>query len=661
MSIVISTILLLLVVLVYRRHLRPQGNIGLFILRLMVIILFALVLSGQIINLTSKKRPNRVVLLLDRSLSMTAIGAESEAEKATEKIISSLPKWLKPELWVFGETAYVLADKEQKPPFPRTRLARALELSASTIPGALILLSDGQDNGEKAPVELLRKLNLPIYVIGFGEKQQCNLRLSDVETPMSVYTGDTVNIKVRLLALGFTVPEKVTLRAGENVKHVLLQGDFSEQEIEFPIVFSRPGRQQLEIKVESLAGELTYSDNQRNVVIDVKRAKTHLLYFTNRPGMGTRFILGALKKNRRFAVKELLAIGSGLKKTVPLVQADVVILDGIAESDVDDPFWQELSHRVETGLGLFVIAGPDFKSGQELTRLLPIKDLQMKNGAFTPQANSQEILSEWLATDNIDLNIIPPFSGVFSGRLRDEKAVIWLEAIEDRTPLLVGSRIKKGKVVFLGAYPIWRWGFISDFPLEKKTPLEIILDKVLRYLCEDDTLQFHLETAALIYPTGEPVRLTFSARMPDGNPWQGLDVSLNIDSRNSPIPLTEKDQGRYYVDIQGVLPGEHIAIAEAKLNDRVIGRAKVQFTVSEQSIELLHLGLNRALLSRIAAMSGGWFVPLESLPATLINQIQTKVYERQLLLDPRRLPWCYGLLVALFGVELVLRRLKGLY
>ncbi|MEO0068777.1 MAG: vWA domain-containing protein [candidate division WOR-3 bacterium] len=656
MSIVVSLALFLLALFVYRRHLSPKGDWWLFMMRLVVIALFAFILIGQAINLTSKERPNRLVLLVDRSLSMKAIGEDGVVREVKEEIIQKLPKGLKPEFWIFGETAYVAPAEDQDGYFERTRMGRALELAALTKPGGVVLLSDGQDNGEKDPAEVIKKLKVPVYAIGFGGGAGRNVRLSDVTVPMMVYAKETVNIKVRLSGSGFSEMERLRLRAGEQVREVMLKGDFSEQEVEFPLVFFSPGRQKFWVRVESLAGELTYVDNQRDVVIDVKPGKTNVLYFTNRPGMGTRFILNALRKNPRVALKEIVVTRNGTIRPEALNGMDVVVLDGCTEG-ADNGFWERLLQRVQAGMGLLVIAGENFVAGNKLASLLPVKDLAIKKGVFTAQVNSKETYLDWFEPGKVDLNSVPPFTGMISGEPKDDKTLVWLEAVENGLPLLVARR----KVVFLGAWPIWRWGFIPDLPLERETPLEILLDRVIRYLGEDTEVQFRLEADAHNYHSGEPVRLRFYALTPDGNPWEGLEVGVNLDSERLTMPMIDNGGGRYEVEIAGVAPGEHVAFVEAKMDGRVVGKAKAGFNVLEQGIELVRLGLNRGLLSRVAHLSGGWFVPAESLNASQINQIQTKVYERQFVIDPRRLPWVFALLTLIFGVELGLRRSKGLY
>ncbi|MGQ9708600.1 MAG: hypothetical protein ACUVUR_07000 [bacterium] len=661
MSIFISGLLLLLAVLAYRRQFGMRRNRLLFALRVVVIVLLFFVLTGQVIKMVFKESPRRVVLLLDRSLSMKAIGSDSIAVDVAGEITRNLRKGLKPEWWVFGESAYIVRNRINEHFSDRTRLGKALELIARTKPGALVLLSDGQDNGEDDPVEVVKNSGVLVYAVGFGPACGRNLSVSDVEVPVTVYAGDTIGLRVRLLASGFSGGETVQLQAGTAVKAVTLGSGVYEQEIEFRLVLNQAGKRQVLVKADSMVGELSYLDNQRMIVIDVKPARVNLIYITNRPGPGTRFILAALKKNPRLVIKGLIATTSGWKDKEVLESGDVFIIDGAEEKPDDTLFWQRLSKRVQAGAGLFVIAGPDLRLGGVLAGLLPVKDWQIKKGVFTPRVGAGAALLDWFEPGKIDLSGVPPFDGLCVGQPKDEEIAVWLEVQENGLPLLLATRSKKGRVAYLAGWPIWRWGFLADFPREKETPLEVLLDRVCHYLSEQDTVQFRVETDAPAYLTGEPVRLRLFARMIDGAPWSGLDVRLEVGGSAVSLPMAERGQGRYETEISGLLSGEHYATVVVRHRDSIVGRAKVGFSVLDESIELLRLNLNHGLLSRLAAVNGGWFVRAESLSPSQIAGIKTRLYKRQIIIDPRRLPYWFGLIAVLFGLELVLRRREGFY
>jgi hypothetical protein len=657
MSIVVSIVLLLLAIFAYREQLHQKGSWGLFALRVLVVVFFFFLLAGQVINITWEERTGRVAILIDRSLSMQAIKADSSAVAIAGRVGDGLPRGLRARFWSFGDSLYSGIGGSDF--YERTNLGGALERVFRTRPAAVVLLTDGQDNGEQSPVEVVRGSGIPVYVIGFGAAVGRNLRVVEVELPVSVYAGDTVEVRVRMMGSGLESGTQVRVFCAGQSREVVAGPGVSEQDVGFRLVFSEPGRKKVQVQLESLPGEMSYLDNRWDGVLEVKPARVGVAYITNRPGPGTRFILTSLRKNPRVSLMPVVLFSGSLNnRQIP--DAEVFIVDGVEEQRDEESWWQGLRRRIEAGAGLLLIAGPDFSPGVVLRGLVPVSAPKLEIGTWTPvQAGDAELLGLF-EPGMIDLNELPPFTGLFSGS-GVAGVRVWVEAGESGQPLIIEQGLKKGRVVYVAGYPFWRWGFLPDFPVEKETPLAVLLDRVVRFLAEKDTNLFSLQTDAAGYLSGQPVRLRLFARRPDGGFWEGLDVQFKIDTLSRPVPMIERGGGRYEATVSGTGPGEHYAVAEVRKGDKFIGSARVDWTVSVQSVELSRLGLNRTLLARIAEAGNGWLVLAESLDIRRLQDIKPRVLKRRLVLDPRVLPWWLVITAGLFGLEILLRRWKGLY
>ncbi|HDR00449.1 MAG TPA: VWA domain-containing protein, partial [candidate division WOR-3 bacterium] len=163
-SIVVSACLLALAVGVHLRDIRrdpsPRTTSSLLVLLAMrlvsIVVLFA-VLSGQVIR-PSWLRPGRtVVVLVDVSHSMSFGGADSAVVRAVRALLPTLDAGVS--LFLFAETT-VVADEDLRlrpgtgPGRERTRMGAALAHVLRRQPGAVLLLSDGRDNGIKDPVQV---------------------------------------------------------------------------------------------------------------------------------------------------------------------------------------------------------------------------------------------------------------------------------------------------------------------------------------------------------------------------------------------------------------------------------------------------------------------------------------------------------------------------
>jgi hypothetical protein len=681
MLIVASAILLVLGILAYRKALaarlrsgsdRGPGaeGVGLLALRILVLVLFGAILVAAVLSKVWVVRPRTVAVLLDVSQSMAAVKADSAAAAMASSLVP--PEGAKAVNWEFAESARVEVrvqeSKVRSQEAGRTRIGVALSVAAKARPGAVVLLSDGQDNGTEDPLAAARELGVPVYAVGFGGAAKRNLAISDVSLPAVVYAGETTEVLVRVSSVGFgtnATRAGVALR-GQGLT-AALGTEAAEQDLAFKTVFEKPGRQVFAARAESLPGEDNYADNVKSVAADVKPGKVRVVYLTNRPGTGTRLVPTALKAQKRIDLRPVVAVTGGFP-VEEAASADVFVLDNVAETGSPE-FWRGLSARVLAGAGVLVLAGPGFLPGPVMDSMLGSGTSRSGEGKWTPELTSAGRMLPWFA----DFGRVPPFAGARTPD-RAGGASVWVRAREDGSPLILAGKNGKGRFVLVAGYPIWRWGFGPDLNPYEETPLSLFLGGVVRYLAERDTSPFMLEPARPGFLAGEPVRLQLRAMSADGQPWQGLGVvvgararrqtgeTLSEEQKAEPEPqavMTEAAPGVYQAQLDALAPGEYHALARVTMDDSILGRAGAEFAVAAQSIELARTGLNQALLSQLASSTGGRFVRAESLGSAGLG-ITLGSYQRRFVFDARRAVWAYVLVALLAGAEWLLRRKRGL-
>ena len=580
-------------------------------------------------------------------------------------------------------------------------------------------------------VEAARGLGVPVYAVGFGGRAERNVSIGQIVLPAVVYSGETVAVQVRVAAAGFGTEEepprtprapsgqgaeKARIRLRGQEQEVPLGTGTSEQDVKFKLAFDRSGRQVVEARADSLVDESNYADNRRSVTVDVKPGRVRVAYVTNRPGPGTRMILRALEDDERIEVVRDVAVTGGVSLEnwgqslgaaasdslrdsprfpghVPAV--DVYLLDDVVETGSPE-VWKAIADRVQAGAGALVLAGPDFQPGANISRLVNGTLGRAQTGTFTPELTAEGALLPWwgaardfgesgTGSEAFDLGRVPPFAGQrglgHDPNLRDSvmsRRTAWLVAQENKSPLVIAGKAGKGRVVYVAAYPLWRWGFGPDERPETGTPLSIFLSGVVRYLAERDTSPFRLQAEKEQLYHGQPVRLELRAVAPDGRPWTRLNVMLSVvqdtnpklqtssptpplGTRHSPLvaPMTENGDGVYQATLEALAPGSYRAVATIGTSDTVLGHAAAGFAVAEQSLELAATGLNEGLLEGIAQASGGRYYAADSLPRDGA-EIALGSYQRRFTFDPRRAVWAYVLIALLAGVEWFLRRRRGL-
>ena len=688
MLIAVSAILLVLGVLAYRRPLAGQVQRGkdkgqraegaaLLALRVVVLLMFASIFVGAVLSKVWTVRPKRVAVLLDVSESMNAVKAESAAAAVAAGF--PVPAGVARQEWAFADTA--VRAEVQSPESKvqsqagsdRTRIGAALKTVGKTRPGAVVLLSDGQDNGVTDAVAAAREIGVPVYTVGFGGVAKRNLSVERVMLPAVVYSGETVEVQVRTAAAGFA-DEKARVRLRGDSKEIVLGQATAEQDVPFRLVFDKPGRQVIEARADSLMGESNYADNVRGVVADVRPGRVRVAYVTNRLGPDTRMMLRALASDERIDVTPVVSVSGALK--VAPDHADVFILDDVVETGSPD-VWQSIAAGVQAGAGVLILAGPDFQPGPGIGKVMNGTVGRVQTGTFTPGLTAEGKLLPWFGTGVIDLSTVPPFTGVRPLSVSGGTPVTWLAAQESQVPLLIAGKAGKGKVVYAAAYPLWRWGFGPEEKPEQGTPLSGFVTGVVRYLAERDTSPFWLQTEKSELYRGEPVRLVMRAIAPDGKPWARLNVVLGIagmaasptDSGHSPatetmnVPMTETGEGMYEATLEALAPGRYHAVASVSLTDTALGKAATDFAVAEQALELANTGMNEGLLRAVSEASGGKFLETGDggrVMGDVGSSITLGTYQRRFVFDPRRAAALYVIVALLAGAEWFLRRRRGL-
>jgi len=530
----------------------------------------------------------------------------------------------------------------------------------------VFIISDGQDNGEEDPVALAVAGGVPTYGIGCGRSAGPNLAIVDLMVPPEVYAGDTVTIKVRMRSEAkFEIPstkpesQRTFVRVRGESKEIPLGADAADQEVEFRTVFRDPGMQVVRAKVDSIPGESDLADNVREAAVLVRPAKVRVSYVTNRPGPWTRLLAELLRQEPRVHLTMSASLRSGLEAGDSF---EVVLLDNVDE--LSGSGLQSVVGRVEKGAGALVIAGPDLRVGPGLKRLLGAeRGPEAVTGDFKPVLGTGGKLLPSLG--ELDLSAVRPFSRIYRVPAPDG-AEVWLADSVSGNALVWAGRFGEGRVVYVAGEGLWRWGFsdaekseIRNPKPESQNPLEVLLAVAVRYLAETQGKRFELVSDRGSYYSNQPVRLKLSARAADRSPWTGLDVRLAVDSLQAGIPMTETGDGTYEYEMSGFAAGTHEASAVVRAGDSAVGRASTSFAVLQQELELARTGLNRELLERLADETGGRYYPAESVPATAIEPELARAHYR-LKFEPRRSPWVYGLIAVLVGVEILLRRRKGL-
>jgi len=390
-------------------------------------------------------------------------------------------------------------------------MVEVLERTGSDLPAAIVLFTDGRDNGSKLTLEeaaqVCARSGVPLHLYGVGSSEVGNLQLKDVIVPETIFFDDTLPIPIRWRVHGFkggkatlkvklgdwTAQKSIELREGEDFRDVLTitprKRDNSEE------------RHDLVVSIESASPEAFTDDNVLRKPIRVVDRKVKVLFIEKAPRWEYKFLMTALLRDRRVDARVLLLDASpdALESGLPYLPAfpstrqelfdfDLIILGDVPVNDSKQPnglnseriAW--LRDFVFEGGGLVVVAGrqhaPADFADTPLTELLPVEfaaerfpiDAALRTEPFTPVLTRAGERSELLSladTPEESLKAWKELPGFFwhypVTKLRPGAVALLvhpkLKADDQPMPLLATRHYGKGQVLFLGADETWRWRY----------------------------------------------------------------------------------------------------------------------------------------------------------------------------------------------------------
>jgi hypothetical protein len=586
----------------------------------------------------------------------------------------------------FGKKFYSFSDSigplenYEKSSGNRTDIGEAVRFAKDKQPGAIILISDGQQNTKTDPTSLSQSLNAPIYTIGIGSEQKQDISIQSIRKPMRSFLGDSMDVTARIQSRGFenqqvkvSLEHKGRLIASNNINAT---GRDLLQEVTFKIVPETIGKVNYTIKIDNLPNEANYANNRKDFSIEVLKNRWQILYLTNSPSFNTRFIISTLentngtdtKSTNTFSVIPVVAfVGKELAilKDLPIDKAfqnaDVVVIDDINESFLNSELIARIINLTDQGRGFLILEGENFNAGSILKNILPFeftaKNTQKKDIFIELSETGAALPIFFNETGDYLLDNTPPLWAIATNQTIKPDALVWAVAKETKQPLIGFRQYKNSKIVMVTAFPLWRLGFSSVETQNQKQKFEQFLKNMIRFLAIKELEQFKLITDKPNYLSGEDIIFNLLATTPDGRTWSGLDIKVEIPAMKVSLPLYETNQGMYEGSAKALASGEYEADAIISKDGKSIGNAKATFSITQQSIEDI-TGLNSDLLNQLSNATGGKYYS----PDQFINEAfipKTVKYKKTINLAFHNNPYIYIIITALFGIALFLRKKRG--
>ncbi len=638
-------------------------------LRLMALVLCLMAtMRPSIVFQKKDKQPSTVAFLTDASKSMT-IQDEANSQtrwKVARKTLSdglkaakTLGEKVKPQAFRFD--AAVSDDKvddTNEPKGAETQVGTGLEELLKRLKGgkllAVVLLSDGSNNGGRPPLVVAQRLKtqgVPVVTVGFGSETagaaSKDIAVRSMNAGPTVYVKNELNVTGMLSVRGFPNQElDVELWAeGElspvDRKKIRVKGNATEVPITgLKWTPQKAGETRLKLLVKPEPGELVTSNNEYSTYVTVLGGGLNVLYLSGPYGAWeAKYMVRGLDPSQKIqVVYKRLVEPSGESLDADFVPGayDVYILGDLPAEMLSLRQQQLLARRVEGGAGLMMLGGRHSFGAGGWART-PIGDLLPTNihpgdgqnepeggMKFMPNPLGLDSYVLKLARDRVESRKIweglPNIQG--ANRLGPAKGGANVWAFDNLgEPLIVSQDLAKGRILAFGGES-WPWARFSEESrlAHIKFWRQSILWLAHKENENDSQVQLTLDRRRV--SVGGRVELTVVARDAKGEPIPNVKYTATItrdDPRATPEaaevwPQGDEGRGTHYVTGE---PGDYkVVVTAIDSGGKTIGTDSSRFIAYRDDRELENPSADLTLLRQIAEMTGGKFLPPSNCPST---------------------------------------------
>ena len=543
---------------------------------------------------------------------------------------------------------------------------------------ALILSSDGIYNKGIDPNYLIEGLNIPIYTIALGDtNKQNDVLVSSFRANSFAYLGNDFPLEAEVEVNGFENKELKAelLKVGSKGTEVLssrtvkVDAKTFRTKLSFKRNAKDAGLRHFRIRLSSLNGEINYSNNSRDLFIEVLDSKKKILLIANSPHPDIKAIKTSLEKQGNAEVKVRVMYE---QKEMDIAAYDLLVFHQIPNGGSEGiALINEGIKRLKPAL--FIIGGSSninqFNSSQKALKISNSNDLQNVVQAhvskdfklFSVSETLEERITKW-----------PPIRAPF-GEFKTSLGSFDLlrqkiGSVQSDLPLLSFYKGTGPRQAVFAAESFWKWKMAEYEEHDSHEGFDELISKTVQFLTvKQDKRPFRLKLDKNIYDENEAIK--FYAELFNSNYELETtpEVAVIVKSENGEeytYSLGKTSQG-YFLNAGKFSDGKYQISAKTVLNGETYS-ASSNFVVKALDYEGLISQADHQLLNRLATASGGkMFQPdqTEELAQEILSRADFKplAYYQSSIEEIINWRWLLGLIALLLGVEWFIRKFKGAY
>lgn len=539
--------------------------------------------------------------------------------------------------------------------------------------GAIVVASDGIINKGINPAYVSTGIQAPVYSILLGDTiVRKDLFIARVNHNKTAYLGNTFPINVVVEArqlsgqqMTLTVKEDSIVRFSRNFP---ITGNRFRQEIPVLLEALKKGLHHYKIELNQLQGEVTYTNNERDVYIEVLEQKQQILILAAAPHPDLGAFREVLERTRNYEVKTRRFE----KFDGNLSGLNLLVLHNLPSRNQNPETL--LKKAADAGVPVLFILGTSLN----VNAFNALQSGLVIQGGSTDRTNAagpvlDNNFSLFSLSDVLRGSIasFPPLLAPFGKYKPSGTPYVLLNqqigAVTSAEPLLFFTENGRSRRGFLCGEGFWRWP-IADYSQNGSwdASQELLL-KTVQFLSASGNRSNFRVLARNSYAENEAIILDAEVYDQSYSLVNTPDVSLMLlRPDGTRFPFTFSKSGNAYSLNAGFLaPGEYRYDANVLVGDKRYS-ATGRFSVTPIQAEREETVADHALMFNLAGKNGGAAFSrdqLDMLADTLLKRedIRTVSYSRIRLEDLIQVKWIFFLLMGLLAAEWFIRKRSGLY
>lgn len=530
--------------------------------------------------------------------------------------------------------------------------------------GAVIIASDGLYNKGSNPVYSSDKIKAPIYTIALGDTTiKKDIILAKVNNNRLAYLGNQFPMEIVVNAKQLK-GKSTTLTINKGASAIFTQTiNFSSDAfittVQVLLDAKEVGLQHYKVKLSSLSEEMSLTNNEQDVFIDVLDARQKILILADAPHPDISALKESIEGNQNYEV-EVYTIDNFDK---PLKKYNLVILYQLPS--FRNPTTKIINEINTANIPVWAFSG----SGSILKN--DFKTINPNQKANECEAVLDQNFPLFTISDELrkGMKNFPAVTCPFGtyGTENGSNVLIYqrIGMVETKTPFMYFNTIGDSKIAIVEGEGIWRWR-LQDFAAHGNHHLfDELVSKTVQYLSVKVDKSFFKVICKNNFLENEAIQMEAEVYNESYELINEPEVNITItNSDNKTFPFTfSKTSNAYRLDAGMLAVGDYKYEAKVKVGDKLYTQ-KGSFSVSPLHVELINTVADHQLLYSLAKKHGGEMVypqQLDELVKKLNSRedIKSVSYSEKKLSDLINVKWIFFLLIALLSLEWFIRKRNG--